>query len=257
MKTAQQKQQDEIGIFLSMTRKKNGLAQKDVAKVLGHGSQNFVSRIEKGKAIVPIGKIRDFADAYHLPFFPFGRLVLSSMHPEAHEVFSMILNAEPELGRTAKRCHVKDAKARKERIKLFDSDMKADALAEVRHFLEKNKIFISKSKRTIFENEKNETGLISLLLSAFRQRYGLSQDTVAQRLGYTGPQLVSRIEAGKSPIPLIKINEFATAYEFAKHARMSGVRLEPFARVVLADMHPETYRAFMDFLKHEDRKSGV
>lgn len=247
MKSAQQKQQDEVGVFLSMNRRLNGLSQGHVATTLDLKSPTFVSRIEKGKAVIPLGKIRAFAEVYGLPFFPFGRLVLYSMHPAAFALFSHILTVEPELAGTAKNCHVKNPKRRRGQIKLFDDIAKEEGVARLFDWLDSLRInAITKRLETI--GKKASPELFSLYLGIHRKIVGkrhegvLSLDEIVQRLRQSGPQLVTRIEKGKAPIPLDRIVQFQAAYE---------IREPDFSRLALACMQPEAYATFMDFLKYD------
>ncbi|WP_338667766.1 helix-turn-helix domain-containing protein [Pseudodesulfovibrio methanolicus] len=152
MKSAQQKLVDDVGIYLSVVRKRKGLTQESVARKLGHTTSNFVSRVEKGKGPIPVGKIGAFAEAYGISSVSFGRLVLAAMHPEVYETFLMLLKLDEPLTKAAAGCHGVKEKTRHERERKLETLMRRDALDEMWGFLAANRDFLPKntwSKRAV------------------------------------------------------------------------------------------------------------
>lgn len=152
MKSAQQKLMDDVGIYLSVVRKRRGLTQEAVARKLGHTSSNFVSRVEKGKAAIPVGKIAAFAEAYGISSVSFGRLVLVAMHPETYETFLMLLKLDGPLANAADGCHGVKEETRYERERKLETLMRRDALNEMWGFLAANRDFLPRntwSKRAV------------------------------------------------------------------------------------------------------------
>lgn len=143
---------DDVGIYLSVVRKRKGLTQETVARKLGHTSSNFVSRVEKGKAPIPVRKIAAFAEAYGIASVSFGRLVLASMHPEAYATFLMLLKMDAPLAKAVAGCHGANEKTKHEREQKLDTLMRKDALDEMWGFLAANRDFLPKdtwSKRAV------------------------------------------------------------------------------------------------------------
>lgn len=142
MKSAQQKLRDEVGIFLRAVRKRQGLKKDDVARRLGYTGGNFVTRIEGGKAVVPIGKIGAFSEAYGLPVAPFGRLILNTMHPEVNETLLMLLKHDEDLVKTAAGCHGVKEETRFERMQVMNTKLRQGPLHEMRRFFADNPDFV-------------------------------------------------------------------------------------------------------------------
>ncbi|MBI9078243.1 MAG: helix-turn-helix transcriptional regulator [Pseudodesulfovibrio sp.] len=143
MLSAEQKIKEEIGIYLSIVRRRKGLTQEKIAKRLGHSGPNFVSRVEKGKAVIPIGKIGEFSKAYKLPVAPFGRLILSRIYPEAYETLIAILQTDEAFAKAANLCHTTGKpKLRQKRRHHLAAEIQNNDLIEMRDFISENFEFV-------------------------------------------------------------------------------------------------------------------
>ena len=72
----------KLGAFFKKRREELGLHQKDVAKILGYSSPQFISNMERGLSLPPIKKIKKLIKLYNLP-------------PE--EVLDLILNEQQKV----------------------------------------------------------------------------------------------------------------------------------------------------------------
>ena len=211
------------------------------------GPTSFLA-LKRGKALIPPEKIRSYLEAYRLPFFPTGRLILVSMHPDIFDLFTTILTLEPELANCAKRCHVKNAITRRKRIEMFDNKMKSECIESLRFWLRRLGIDEINTELDELDGVQSLSGLFSLYLKMYRSVIGkknegqLSLDDVTQRLRHAGPQMITNIEAGRRVVPIDKIRAFQSAYELED---------DRFSRLALACMHPEIYTLFIDFLKYD------
>lgn len=147
MKSQSQKIQDEFGIYLQMVRAKKRIAQKHIADRLGYTTTNFVSRIERGAAPVPLDRVAEFARAYDLPVPEFTRLVLVANHNDTYRALLAILLNDKGFAEKAYRCHtVKDIKKIRKRRKQIDPGLASESLELMRNYILENKEFIPKGK---------------------------------------------------------------------------------------------------------------
>lgn len=135
----------EIGIYLKMVRKKNYLSVDKVAKTIGYSNSNFVSKIENGKAAIPIDKVIDFAYAYELPPEDLARLVLVAMHNDVYKSLVFLLAHDKEFATRAAAIHqTKDVSKRQERMKMLSPGLFSETLDRMRAFIKDNEKLIPK-----------------------------------------------------------------------------------------------------------------
>lgn len=56
-----------VGEMLKLQREALELTKAEITRKVGNRNINFVCKLEKGEAIIPIAKFMDFMDAYQLP----------------------------------------------------------------------------------------------------------------------------------------------------------------------------------------------
>lgn len=71
-----------VGTLLRNQRERLGLTQVDIAARLGYRYGNFIGMVEKGTALFPIQKIKEYADAYELDHFDLTRAVCREFFPD-------------------------------------------------------------------------------------------------------------------------------------------------------------------------------
>jgi repressor LexA len=59
-----------------------------------------------------------------------------------------------------------------------------------------------------------------------REELRMSQDTLAERTGYSGKSAISRIEKGEVDVPQTKINEFCNALHVSPNWLLLGVEAD-------------------------------
>ncbi|EPR43449.1 helix-turn-helix domain protein [Desulfovibrio sp. X2] len=149
MKNAQQKLHEEFGLYLRLVRTKKRRSMNDIAGKLGFTNTNFISRIERGEAPIPMDRILQFAEAYGLPENEFFRLAVATTHPDIYEAFINLLKHDEEMAKAAARCHsTRDQTKRETQEALLHPGLKSAALKTMRDFMRDNQDLLPKGKQS-------------------------------------------------------------------------------------------------------------
>jgi transcriptional regulator with XRE-family HTH domain len=98
-------------------------------------------------------------------------------------------------------------------------------------------------RNEIYDINKLTASDVGRLMTANRNRLGISQGEIAKELGYANANFISMTETGKSKIPVNKIDAFVEAY-----------RMSPeFSLVILKVMYPDMLETILTLAKKVPR----
>lgn len=137
----------ELGVFLAVNRKKQKRSQQDIARIIGYSNPNFIARIERGGAPIPLDKIPLFAQAYGIDKKLLARLVFTLMHHETYEALLKLLFSDAEMVDLLKAYHRSSRAAKKQEVaKNLKVTVRSEALIQMRDFLVEHSGLIAKER---------------------------------------------------------------------------------------------------------------
>lgn len=136
----------ELGVFLRTMRKRNKQTLPEIATRLGFDSVNFLSRIERGDATIPIDRIADIAATYQIDPVTFARVALAVHHADVFDLLRWYVRQDADFCNRTSSLHTSKPDTKRKHDVWLKSTMLREALDSIRTLMLENEQHVPKAE---------------------------------------------------------------------------------------------------------------